>query len=153
MRMPRRLAAAVLTAAGLGFAAPPPAAPAERVPHVRDVRDVRDIRVERVPYVRAEHVPLVRAEAERSAFVRAEQPSPSPDRPETRCRAEIRGSHAAADCFNPNSFADRVQLHIECARWWDPDMDGANTAVGPAQHVSLAGRCWKEIRAAWVTHH
>ncbi|MET8182311.1 hypothetical protein [Streptomyces sp. NPDC005336] len=71
---------------------------------------------------------------------------------EAACSTRVRGSHATASCFNPYPRADRVQLHVECARWWDPDMDTRPVEVGPAQHVQLAERCWKEIRKAWVSH-
>ncbi|WPB94033.1 hypothetical protein [Streptomyces malaysiensis] len=72
---------------------------------------------------------------------------------EAACSTSVRGSHATTDCFNPNPGVDRVQLHVECARWWDPDMDTRPVEVGPAEHVRLAERCWKEIRKAWVSHH
>ncbi|MGW1074230.1 hypothetical protein [Streptomyces sp. NPDC002537] len=80
--------------------------------------------------------------------------APAPDEPplEAECSTRVQGSHATADCFNGNSTIDRVQLHIECARWWDPDMDTAPVAVTPASHVSLTQRCWLGIRHAWVTH-
>ncbi|MFH8785759.1 hypothetical protein [Streptomyces roseoverticillatus] len=68
------------------------------------------------------------------------------------CRTRVHGSHATADCFNGNATTDHVQLHVECVRWWDPDMDTARAAVGPAGHVSLTQRCWLGIRHAWVTH-
>ncbi|MFF4215952.1 hypothetical protein [Streptomyces nondiastaticus] len=68
------------------------------------------------------------------------------------CRTRVHGSHATAHCFNGNATTDHVQLHVECVRWWDPDMDTAPAAVGPAGHVSLAQRCWLGIRHAWVTH-
>ena len=68
------------------------------------------------------------------------------------CRTAVSGSHAVAYCHNPYVDTDAVQLHIECARWWDVDTDGAPVAVGPAVTVRLTGRCWKEIRAVWVTH-
>ncbi|MCP9212731.1 hypothetical protein ABVG11_28955 [Streptomyces sp. HD1123-B1] len=75
------------------------------------------------------------------------------ERPRTAaCSTWVSGSHATASCYNPNPRADRVQLHVECARWWDPDMDARPVEVGPAQHVRLAERCWKEIRKAWVSH-
>ncbi|MFE5125971.1 hypothetical protein [Streptomyces sp. NPDC056669] len=76
-----------------------------------------------------------------------------PRKREAACNTSVRGSHATASCFNPNPNADRVQLHVECARWWDPDMDTRPVAVGPAQRVDVAERCWKEIRKAWVSHH
>ncbi|GAA0343679.1 hypothetical protein AB0H73_36365 [Streptomyces olivoreticuli] len=79
--------------------------------------------------------------------------APGPDATlEAECSTRVRGSHATADCFNGNSTIDRVQLHIECVRWWDPDMDTAPVAVTPARHVSLTQRCWLGIRHAWVTH-
>ncbi|MEV5137345.1 hypothetical protein AB0K71_18410 [Streptomyces syringium] len=71
---------------------------------------------------------------------------------EAECRTRIHGSHATAVCFNGHARPDRVQLHVECARWWDPDMDTAPVTVDPARHASLAQRCWLEIRHAWVTH-
>ncbi|MGW2597537.1 hypothetical protein [Streptomyces klenkii] len=68
------------------------------------------------------------------------------------CRTRVHGSHATTHCFNGNATTDHVQLHVECVRWWDPDMDTARAAVGPAGHVSLTQRCWLGIRHAWVTH-
>ncbi|MGK5731358.1 hypothetical protein [Streptomyces sp. URMC 124] len=68
------------------------------------------------------------------------------------CRTRVHGSHATAHCFNGNAGTDRVQLHVECVRWWDPDMDTAQAVVGPAGHVALSQRCWLGIRHAWVTH-
>ncbi|WP_431045096.1 hypothetical protein ACQUSR_26340 [Streptomyces sp. P1-3] len=87
--------------------------------------------------------------------IAAADPSDSRPRPRDEraaCNAWVRGSHATATCFNPYPEADRVQLHVECERWWDPDMDGAPVEVGPAQYVQLSQRCWKEIREAWVSH-
>lgn len=71
---------------------------------------------------------------------------------EAECRTAVYGSVGTATCFNPDADADRVQLHIECGRWWDPDVDGRAVEVGPAQAVTLSDRCWKEIRDVWVTH-
>ncbi|MBT2384203.1 hypothetical protein [Streptomyces sp. ISL-11] len=71
---------------------------------------------------------------------------------QAECRTRVHGSHATADCFNGHSDPDRVQLHIECDRWWDPDMDTAPATVGPARYVSLTQRCWLGIHHAWVTH-
>ncbi|MEU5053655.1 hypothetical protein [Streptomyces sp. NPDC021096] len=71
---------------------------------------------------------------------------------EAECHTRVEGSRATAHCFNGNAVLDRVQLHLECARWWDPGMDTAPVAVGPARHVSLSQRCWLGIRHAWVTH-
>ncbi|GAA3069793.1 hypothetical protein FHS39_002099 [Streptomyces olivoverticillatus] len=71
---------------------------------------------------------------------------------EAECHTRVQGSHATADCFNGNATPDHVQLHVQCARWWDPAMDSAPAVVGPARHVALAQRCWLEIRNAWVTH-
>ncbi|KUJ68908.1 hypothetical protein ACZ90_16105 [Streptomyces albus subsp. albus] len=88
----------------------------------------------------------------------AERTGPGPatprHRPETAaCHTWTTGSRATAGCFNPYPRADRVRLHVECARWWDPDMDGTSVDVAPAQYVELSQRCWKEIRTAWVSHH
>ncbi|MGW5689564.1 hypothetical protein ACWEWX_00945 [Streptomyces asiaticus] len=80
----------------------------------------------------------------------AAQERPGPR--QAACSTTVRGSHATANCFNPNPRVDRVQLHVECAHWWDPDMDARPVEVGPAQYVLLAERCWKEIRKAWVSH-
>ncbi|MBH5334204.1 hypothetical protein IHE55_05060 [Streptomyces pactum] len=84
-------------------------------------------------------------------------PPASDDRPPraagrgASCSAWITGSRAHASCFNPDPAADRVQLHVDCARWWDPDLASHPVEVGPAQHVRLSQRCWKEIREAWVS--
>jgi hypothetical protein len=69
------------------------------------------------------------------------------------CRTRTDGSQAVAYCHNPYPEPDRVRLHIECARWWDIDSDGAPVEAGPAMTVRLTGRCWKEIRSVWVSHH
>ncbi|MEV0635452.1 hypothetical protein AB0I77_10880 [Streptomyces sp. NPDC050619] len=68
------------------------------------------------------------------------------------CRSRITGSHVTAYCHNPYPRTDGVSLHIECARWWDVDSDGAPVEAGPAQTVRLTGRCWKEVRSVWVSH-
>jgi hypothetical protein len=68
------------------------------------------------------------------------------------CRTTVTGSHAVAYCHNPYVAADRVSLHIECDRWWDIDSDSAPVEAGPAMTVRLTGRCWEEIRSAWVSH-
>lgn len=68
------------------------------------------------------------------------------------CGLVIEGSRANASCHNPYPAADRLQLHIECERWWDIDADGAPAVLEPAGYVQLSGRCWKEIGKAWVSH-
>lgn len=68
------------------------------------------------------------------------------------CRTTVDGSQVTTYCHNPYAAADRVRLHIECARWWDLDTDGAPADVGPAVTVRLTGRCWKEVGAVWVSH-
>ncbi|MDQ8701812.1 hypothetical protein RCO28_04800 [Streptomyces sp. LHD-70] len=68
------------------------------------------------------------------------------------CRVRQAGSNVVAYCHNPYPEADRVALHIECRRWWDIDTDTARVAAGPAMTVRLAGRCWKEVGSAWVSH-
>ena len=68
------------------------------------------------------------------------------------CRTSVLGSHVIAYCHNPYVDIDRVQLHVECARWWDLDTDSTPVDAGPAMTVRLAGRCWKEVRSAWVSH-
>ncbi|WP_405800285.1 hypothetical protein [Streptomyces sp. NBC_01506] len=68
------------------------------------------------------------------------------------CRTAIEGSSVTAFCHNPYPGTDRVRLHIECARWWDVDSDSAPADAGPAGYVRLAGRCWKEVESAWVSH-
>ncbi|GGS25734.1 hypothetical protein GCM10010269_75460 [Streptomyces humidus] len=79
---------------------------------------------------------------------RAEHPEPFG----AECRIEVSGSRVVARCHNPYADTDRVSLHIECERWWDVDTDGAPADVGPARSVRLAGRCWKEVGSAWVSH-
>ncbi|MEU9337616.1 hypothetical protein AB0D49_31390 [Streptomyces sp. NPDC048290] len=68
------------------------------------------------------------------------------------CRTSVDGSRVTAYCHNPYPEVDRLRLHIECARWWDLDTDGRATDARPATTVRLTGRCWKEVRAAWVSH-
>ena len=68
------------------------------------------------------------------------------------CRTAVDGSHVTAYCHNPYPEPDHVGLHIECDRWWDIDTDGPRVEAGPAQRVRLVGRCWKEVRSAWVSH-
>ncbi|MER6984583.1 hypothetical protein ABT317_48470, partial [Streptomyces carpinensis] len=68
------------------------------------------------------------------------------------CRSTVSGSEVTAYCNNPYPETDRVALHIECARWWDLDGDGAPVDVGPAQTLRVTGRCWKEVRSVWISH-
>ncbi|MBD0420969.1 hypothetical protein H0H10_17750 [Streptomyces sp. TRM S81-3] len=68
------------------------------------------------------------------------------------CRVRVDGSRVTAYCHNPYPETDRVSLHVECARWWDLDTDGAAVEALPAQTVRLTGRCWKEVASAWVSH-
>ncbi|WP_443046233.1 hypothetical protein [Streptomyces sp. NBC_00335] len=68
------------------------------------------------------------------------------------CDTEINGSQVVAFCHNGYPQTDLVRLHVECDRWWDVDGDGAAVAIGPAGRVELSGRCWKEVRSAWVSH-
>ncbi|MBE8473277.1 hypothetical protein [Streptomyces justiciae] len=76
----------------------------------------------------------------------------APDLFGAACYSKITGSHVTAYCHNPYPDVDRVRLHIECDRWWDVDSDSAPVEAGPAQTVRLDGRCWKEVRSAWVSH-
>jgi hypothetical protein len=78
------------------------------------------------------------------------RPSPQPFGAD--CRIRITGSHVTAYCHNPYPQTDAVSLHVECARWWDLDTDGAPVATGPAMTVRLTGRCWEEVRSVWITH-
>ncbi|MET7379676.1 hypothetical protein ABZT08_12730 [Streptomyces sp. NPDC005526] len=82
---------------------------------------------------------------------RAERPAASEPFGAT-CRTAVTGSRVTAYCHNPYPETDRVSLHIECARWWDLDSDGSPVDTGPAQTVRLTGRCWEEVRSAWVSH-
>ncbi|MER5375121.1 hypothetical protein [Streptomyces sp. NPDC002553] len=84
--------------------------------------------------------------------VEAPEPTATPESLGAECRIDVRGSHVVAHCHNPDAGVDRVRLHIECARWWDLDTDTAPADAGPAMTVRLAGRCWMEVRAAWVSH-
>ncbi|MCT9106250.1 hypothetical protein [Streptomyces mirabilis] len=68
------------------------------------------------------------------------------------CRTTVQGSHVTAYCHNPYPETDRVALHVECDRWWDIDTDTDVVDAGPAMTVRLAGRCWEEVRSAWVSH-
>ncbi|MEF9882143.1 hypothetical protein [Streptomyces sp. P9-A4] len=98
-----------------------------------------------------------------AAEVRA-APAPAEDVPATApaavepedfgasCRTVVQGSRVTAHCQNPYPRTDRVRLHVECDRWWDVDTDSAPMEVGPADYAQVSGRCWKEVRSAWVTH-
>ncbi|MFI1012079.1 hypothetical protein [Streptomyces sp. NPDC020965] len=77
---------------------------------------------------------------------------PEPRTYEADCRTEIEGSRATAYCHNPYPVTDRVRLHVECERWWDIDGDSAPADLDPAGYLALTDRCWKEIRAVWVSH-
>ncbi|MFE3830608.1 hypothetical protein [Streptomyces sp. NPDC059092] len=99
---------------------------------------------------------LVAAALMASAFaVAADRPGrdrPAPDRFRATCRTDIQGSRALAYCHNPYPETDRVQLHVDCARWWDIDAVGAPVEIRAAGYVRLADRCWKEIRSVRVSH-
>lgn len=85
----------------------------------------------------------------------APDPAPAVAPPEpfgAACRTSVNGSHVTAYCHNPYPDADRVRLHTDCANWWDLDADAAPVEVGPGQTVRLTDRCWKDVRAVWVTH-
>ncbi|MER5492709.1 hypothetical protein [Streptomyces sp. NPDC002490] len=69
------------------------------------------------------------------------------------CRTAVDGPQAVAHCHNPYPALYRVALHVECAHWWDLDVDGAAVEVRPAGTVRLAARCWSGIDAVWVTQH
>ncbi|MCQ4206179.1 hypothetical protein [Streptomyces longispororuber] len=69
-----------------------------------------------------------------------------------QCRIEVDRSRVSATCHNPYPGVDRVALHIECDQWWDIDTDSRPRAVDPAETVRLDGRCWKNVRGAWVSH-
>ncbi|WP_443047589.1 hypothetical protein [Streptomyces sp. NBC_00354] len=106
--------------------------------------------------------PALGPEAAAPAVVDLDQiPAEPPLRPEppaarelfgADCDTLIEGSHVTATCHNGYPETDLVRLHVECDRWWDLDADSAAVAVGPAGRVELTGRCWKEVRSAWVTH-
>ncbi|MFF7180321.1 hypothetical protein [Streptomyces sp. NPDC008121] len=85
----------------------------------------------------------------------ADDPVPVAEQPDdfgASCRTVVQGSRVTAYCHNPYPATDRVRLHVECARWWDVDTDSAPADVAPTAYVQVTGRCWKEVRAAWVTH-
>ncbi|MFD3874573.1 hypothetical protein [Streptomyces sp. NPDC058623] len=81
-------------------------------------------------------------------------PAPSLDRAlyGADCDTSIEGSQVTAYCHNAYPETDLIRLHVECDRWWDVDGDAAVVALDPAGRIRLTGRCWKEVRSAWVTH-
>ncbi|MFG2722517.1 hypothetical protein ACGFW5_30115 [Streptomyces sp. NPDC048416] len=84
----------------------------------------------------------------------APEPAPvaAPEPFGAACRTSVQGSHVTGYCYNPYPGLDLVQLHTDCAMWWDLDADAAPVAVAPGQTVRLTDRCWKDVRAVWVTH-
>ncbi|WP_395359939.1 hypothetical protein ACHGLA_08230 [Streptomyces sp. YH02] len=81
--------------------------------------------------------------------------APAAEEPENfgaSCRTVVQGSTVTAHCQNPYPRTDRIRLHVECERWWDIDSDSAPVEVGPADYGTVTGRCWKEVRSAWITH-
>ncbi|MCX5379119.1 hypothetical protein [Streptomyces sp. NBC_00091] len=86
------------------------------------------------------------------------EPPVQPPRPAARelfgsdCDTEITGSTVVATCHNAYPETDLLRLHVECERWWDVDGDGALVPLDPAGRTRLTGRCWKEVRTAWVSH-
>ncbi|MHA4818830.1 hypothetical protein ACXZ65_31285 [Streptomyces aculeolatus] len=68
------------------------------------------------------------------------------------CRTAVTGSTVTARCYNAGPYTDAVQLHIECARWWDPDVDGMPMRLDPAEGGELSDRCWFGVDRAWVSH-
>ncbi len=82
----------------------------------------------------------------------AAPPAADPGPSGAECRTSVTGSRVVAYCHNPYPSTDRVQLHTECARWWDIDADSKPVAVGPGRTVRLDDRCWKEVSSAWITH-
>ncbi|MCT7352251.1 hypothetical protein N4P33_08695 [Streptomyces sp. 15-116A] len=68
------------------------------------------------------------------------------------CWIRIDGPDVTAYCQNPYPAVDLVSLHVECAQWWDLDSDSRAVAAEPAQTVELTGRCWQEVRSAWISH-
>ncbi|MFG2663156.1 hypothetical protein ACGFY6_02805 [Streptomyces sp. NPDC048387] len=99
--------------------------------------------------------------APQAAVNLAEIPAEPPVRPEdpaarelygSDCDTEIDGSQVIAYCHNGFPETDLLRLHVECERWWDLDGDGALVPLDPAGRTRLTGRCWKEVRTAWVSH-
>ncbi|MEU8590664.1 hypothetical protein AB0C59_27215 [Streptomyces sp. NPDC048664] len=96
---------------------------------------------------------LSEASSGRSGAAPAEaDQTPDPRPSGADCRVTVTGSEVVAYCHNPDPGVDHVSLHVECARWWDLDTDTAPVDDGPAMTVRLTGRCWQEVRSAWVTH-
>lgn len=79
-------------------------------------------------------------------------PPEKPPSYEADCGAVVDGSRAIAYCHNPYPVTDRVRLHVECERWWDVDADSAPVEIDPAGYARLTERCWKEVRAVWISH-
>ncbi|WP_443077135.1 hypothetical protein [Streptomyces sp. SP18CS02] len=82
----------------------------------------------------------------------AEVPRPAATPFGASCRTSVQGSHVTAYCHNPFPATDRVQLHVECERWWDIDADSAPVDIGPTAYAELTQRCWKEVDSAWISH-
>lgn len=96
--------------------------------------------------------PVAVSAASRAAGEGASSAPPSPEPSGAECRTTVDGSRVVAHCHNPYPATDLVQLHTECARWWDVDADAEAVAVQPGRTVRLEDRCWKEVGRAWVSH-
>ncbi|MFF3646819.1 hypothetical protein [Streptomyces sp. NPDC002564] len=96
--------------------------------------------------------PSAAPRAEPSARATADGRREAPRPFGAECRTGVAGPDVFAYCHNPYPETDRIRLHVECDRWWDIDTDSRPVEAGPAQTVRLSGRCWKEVRAVWVTH-
>ncbi|UQX00535.1 hypothetical protein [Streptomyces sp. RerS4] len=77
---------------------------------------------------------------------------PAPELYGADCDTRIDGSLVVATCHNPYPETDLLRLHVECDRWWDVDGDSAAVPLDAAGRTRLTGRCWKEVRTAWVSH-
>ncbi|MEU1216313.1 hypothetical protein ACFYSH_31805 [Streptomyces sp. NPDC005791] len=96
--------------------------------------------------------PVAVSAANRAGSGAAAPVAPEPEPSGSECRTSVDGSRVIAYCHNPYPTTDLVQLHTECARWWDVDADGGTVAVQPGRTVKLEDRCWKEVGSAWISH-
>ncbi|MFD9014690.1 hypothetical protein ACFV0A_37410, partial [Streptomyces sp. NPDC059552] len=62
------------------------------------------------------------------------------------------GSLVRGTSHPPSPATDLLGRPVVCAAGAPGAGQACAVAVGPAGRAELVGRCWKEVRSAWVSH-